>query len=263
MFLLIKLIKPFFLPPTLIALGMLISFVLFLRKKQGLGRILLVSTLAAYYLLSIEPVSYFLTRSLEGKSGFQEAVSNVQDVKAIVILAGGVGKKGGLRPFPELGGHSWRRLWHGIELYRRFEGRIPILYSGGSGDPFDPVPLEAALARSYAVSMSIPEEKFWIETTSRNTYESGAEVKRILDNRFPGASRHKIILVTSALHMPRSVGVMKKAGLQPVTSPADFTFGKLKLDPLSFMPRTSSFAASYNSIHEWVGMAGYKLLGKL
>jgi uncharacterized SAM-binding protein YcdF (DUF218 family) len=263
MFTLLKLIKPFLLPPTLIAIGMAASFLLLFRKKQKLGKTLLLLTLVIYYLLSIEPVAYLLAKSIEGKIDIEKFEVETENVEAIVVLAGGIDKKGGHRSYHELSGASWRRLWHGIELYKEFKGKIPILYSGGSGDPFDPVSVEAELAMNYAVSMGIPEEKFWIEQSSRNTYESGIEIKRILDRRFPEAERHRIILVTSALHMPRSMMVMKKVGLNTITSSADFAIGSLSLDPLSFFPSVSNFSTSTRSIHEWIGIGGYWLLGRI
>ncbi|MBI5025650.1 MAG: YdcF family protein [Nitrospirae bacterium] len=263
MFILLKLIKPFLLPPTLIAIGMATSFLLLLRKRQRLGKAFLLLTLATYYLLSIEPVAYLLAKNLENKMAIGKMEEETANVEAIVVLAGGIDKKGGHRPYHELSGISWRRLWHGIELYKEFKGKIPILYSGGSGDPFDPVSVEAELAMNYAVSMGIPKEKFWIENSSRNTYESGIEIKRILKGRFPGVERHRIILVTSALHMLRSMKVMKKAGINTIPSSADFAIGSLSLDPLSFSPSDSNFSISTFSIHEWIGIGGYWLLGRI
>lgn len=220
-------------------------------------------TLVIYYLLSIEPVAYLLAKNLENKMAIGKMEEETANIEAIVVLAGGIDKKGGHRPYHELSGASWRRLWHGIELYKEFKDKIPILYSGGSGDPFDPVSVEAELAMNYAVSMGIPEEKFWIENSSRNTYESGIEIKRILEGRFPGVERHRIILVTSALHMLRSMKVMKKAGLNTITSSADFAIGSLSLDPFSFFPSVSNFSTSTRSIHEWIGIGGYWLLGRI
>lgn len=263
MFTLLKLIKPFLLPPTLIAIGMLTSLFLFLLKKQRLGKTILLLTLLSYYSLSIEPVAFFLASSLASKGGIVSLQKGADNIEAIVILAGGASKKGGHRLYHELSGVSWRRLWHGIELYKEFKGELPILYSGGSGDPFDPVSVEAELAKNYAISIGIPEEKFWIEPKSRNTYESGIEIKRILDSRFPGIDKHKIILVTSAIHMPRSIRVMKKIGLHSIPSPADFTIGSLKLNLFSFFPSTGNFAVSSFAIHEWIGIWGYWLLGRV
>lgn len=263
MFTFIKIIKPFLLPSTIIAIGMAISFILFFYKKQRLGKSLLLLTLITYYLLSIEPVSYLLARSLERNMSIGNYNVETNDLGAIVVLAGGAEKKGGYRSYHELSGASWRRLWHGIELFKKLKGKRPIFYSGGSGDPFDPTTVEAELAKSYAVDMGIPREKFWVEKDSRNTYESGLAIKRILDDRFPKVKKHRILLVTSSFHMPRSMRVMRKVGLDPIPSPADFAIGSLNLDLLSFFPSVSNFSRSTRSIHEWIGIGGYWLLGQI
>ena len=137
---LMKLIKPFLLPHTLIFLGMLISFILLMRNKPKATKVILLITMASYYLLSIEPVAYLLVSNLQ-KSSVHLNLDTEKNVEAIVILAGGVNKMGGVSPFHELGGSSRKRLWHGIELYKDLGEVIPIIYSGGSGDPFDPTPV--------------------------------------------------------------------------------------------------------------------------
>lgn len=257
MFTFLKLIKPFFLPPVLIAIGMLASILLWPRKR---GRRILILTLVAYYLLSIQPVAYGLAHSLENQ--FSTAFTGAQDAEVIVILAGGANKKEGRRSFAELGGVSWKRLWHGIELHRELEN-MPVLYSGGSGDPFDPVSHEAELAKQYALAVGISEDMFWIESSSRNTYESALAIKHILEERFSEKDQHQVILVTSASHMRRSLGVMRKAGISAVPAAADFSQGVFRLNPLSFFPSHAYFSSSVSSIHEWVGIAGYWLMGRI
>ena len=213
MFTILKLIKPFFLPPTLVLLGMGLALFLLFRKRWRWGKIILGAILVIYYLLSTGPVNYLLIRSLETATpGFLGTDSGGGEPEAIVILAGGAWRSGPLRPRDELAGPSWRRLWRGIELYQEMEGQIPILYSGGSGNIFDGVSIEAKLSRRYALTAGIPESDFLIETTSRNTYENIRETKKILNREFPDSNPHRVILVTSSIHMPRAVLIAQKAG---------------------------------------------------
>ena len=269
MFNILQLIKPFLLPPTAIFIGLLAVFYLLVVKKWKWARRILVMVLVGYYLLSTGPVTYLLVRSLEravprvvrAEAILEEAGKS--EPEAIVILAGGAGKKGAARPISELQGPSWRRLWRGIELYREYGGKVPILYSGGSGDPFDQASIEAELAKEYALSMGIPASDFWTETTSRNTYENVQETKRILDQHFPGQSTHRVILVTSSTHMPRSILVMLKAGLSPIPAPADFPVATFPLDPFSFLPSAQAWMVSTKCLHEWIGIIAYRLMGRL
>src|SRR3989338_8074110 len=139
MFLALEIIKPFILPPALIALGMAMALLYLYRKRVRIAKNLLLITFVIYYLLSIKPTAFILTSSLV-RATFSPPITldtfkdNLPEV--IVILAGGVNPKDETRPLSELSGASWRRLWHGLEVYRQLDGKAPILYSGDSGDPF-------------------------------------------------------------------------------------------------------------------------------
>jgi len=260
MFTVLKLLKPFILPPTLVLAGMAAALVLAVRKRRrGAVRVLTV-TLLGYYLLSIEPTAYYLGRSLLRAV---PAPSGEGEPAVILVLAGGFRRAGGARPFSELSGPTWRRLWRGIEIYRERGGKVPIFFAGGSGDPFDPEPGQALLARDYALAMGIPGEDFWLEEDSRNTYENIREARRILDWEFPGEERHRVILVTSASHMLRSVLVARKAGLDPVPAPADHGYSSPAGSPLAFYPSARPFLVSTSCLHEWLGIAFYRLQGRL
>ena len=263
MFTILQLLKPFVLPPTLIALGLAISLFLFLRGKYRSGKVILIIVFLSYYLLSINPVAAFLSLSLAQKYADKESDINLEKVDIIVVLSGGVLKKGGYRPYHELSGASWKRLWHGVEVFKELEGQIPILYVGGTGKTFKSASVESELAKRYAVEIGIPDERFWTGPKSRNTYESGIEIKQILDMHFPVVKRHKIILVTSAIHMLRSKMVMEKVGLDVVSSPADFVSGGISFKFSSFIPTVRNFSVSYFAVHEWIGIAVYKLLGRI
>ncbi len=261
MFTLLKLLKPFLLPPVLVLFGLAAALVLAVRKKRRWTIRILSVTLLGYYLLSIEPVAYLLVRSLEGSAPASAAGEG--EPVAILVLAGGYHRAGGARPFPELAGPSWRRLWRGIEVYRERGGKIPILYVGGSGDPFDSSPGQALLARGYALASGVPREDFWIEEDSRDTYENAREARAILEREFPGVEPLPVILVTSSTHMLRSVLVSRKAGLDPAPVPADYPVGKVSLSPLAFYPSPEVFLISTRCLHEWLGIAAYRLRGRL
>lgn len=258
-----KLIEIFSLPPTLIAIGMATCLFLFFRGKYRSGKIFLVVVFLIYYLFSIKPFASLLVRSLEVNNVVKMSSLNIEEIETIVVLSGGVSKKGGHRPYHELSGMSWRRLWHGVEVFKELKGRTPILYVGGIGKTFKSASIEAELAKKCAIAAGLPDEKFWTESTARNTHESGIAIKRILDERYPSIKKHKIILVTSVLHMRRSKKVMEKIGIQTIPSSADFVARSLKPKPLSFIPSVRSFYVSNFAIREWIGIGCYKLLGRI
>jgi uncharacterized SAM-binding protein YcdF (DUF218 family) len=219
---------------------------LFFCGKYRTGKVLLLVVFLFYYLLSINPVASFLSLSLMDENAVNGSDISLEKADAIVVLSGGVLKKNGYRSFHELSGISWKRLWHGIEVFKELEGQIPILYVGGTGKTFKSASVESELAKVYAVEIGVPDERFWTGPKSRNTYESGIEIKQILDT-----------------HLLRSKMVMEKVGLDVVPSPADFVSGGISFKFSSFIPTISNFSVSYFAVHEWIGIAGYKLLGRI
>lgn len=263
MFTALKLLKPFLLPPTLLAIAFAIGIVLVWRGRRRAGLRVLMLACAAYVLLALPPVASFLAWTLERQYVGPIALEAHRDADAIVVLAGGADEAGGYRGVSELGGSSWRRLWRGIAVYRALDGAVPILYSGGSGDPFHPVSREAELARSYAIAAGVPDTAVRVESVSRTTYENGIAVAQLLRSEVPSGARAKVLLVTSAWHMPRAVAVFRKLEMTVIPTPADFSGGTVRVTPLDLFPSADAFASSVGSIHEWVGIAGYRVLGRL
>lgn len=266
MFLFLKLLKPFLLPPTLIALGMIAAIVALRKRKYRLVTMALAVTLGAYYLLSIEPVAYALVWTLERQyRDSPTAITVPQSLEtsaAIVVLAGGATERDVHRPIGELSGDAWRRLWRGITAYHALRGAVPVIYSGGSGDPFQTYSSEGAIAQEVAVRAGVPRDAFMVEDASRTTYENGLAVRAILE-RMEDAEGKPVLLVTSARHLPRAMGVFAALGMHAIPLPAGIEAGSLDLDPLSFFPSATAFASSVASIHEWVGMVGYRVMGKM
>ncbi|MBI4434405.1 YdcF family protein [Candidatus Uhrbacteria bacterium] len=265
MFTILKLLKPFLLPPTLLAAAFAIGCVLVWKGRRRIGLWTLTGALAVFVLLSLDPIANGLVWTLERRYGVPPTITeHHRDAVAIVILAGGATEPDGRRDVGELSGASWRRLWRGIATYRELDGIVPIVYSGGSGDPFNAVSHEAELARSYALWVAgVPEDRFLVETASRTTYENGVAIVRMIRERSPDITKPKVLLVTSAWHMRRAVAVFEGLGVAIVPIPADFAARTLRVTPLSIFPSADAFSSSVTSIHEWIGIAGYRLLGRL
>ncbi len=265
MFTALKLLTPLLLPPMLLTMAFIVGIVL-LRwpQRHRWGVRILIAAVVAFALLSLEPTARFLAWTLERQYPEPQSLVGVSGVSAIVVLGGGA--DAGTSDFrdAELGGSSWRRLWRGITAYRALVGTIPLIYSGGSGDPFQAESHEAELAKSYAVATGVPVEQFWVEAQSRDTYENGIAVRRLLQERTPQSAPHRILLVTSARHLPRAMGVFTQLGMNPIPVPADVAVrGGFPRSPLQFLPAADAFASSTASIREWIGMIGYRVRGRM
>lgn len=135
-----------------------------------------------------------------------------------------------------------------------------IIISGGTGSLMQNEPAESFFLQKAFISNGVPDSAVIIESRSRNTYENAVYSKQIADSlRLPPP----YILVTSAMHMPRSVRVFKKAGSDIIAFPCDFrvTPQKFSLDNY-ILPNANLMNEWGIFIKEIVGLWVYKLTGK-
>ena len=100
-----------------------------------------------------------------------------------------------------------------------------------------------------------------VEDKSRNTRENALNVKDLLKERHLGSS---IILVTSALHMPRAIRIFTRVGLKVTPAPADYRVAPTQGSAwFRLIPSAEALAGSTSAIKEYMGIATYKLLGWL
>jgi len=115
--------------------------------------------------------------------------------------------------------------------------------------------------------MNVPADAMWLEDRSRNTYENALFSRQILDPR--GIDR--IILVTSAMHMPRAVGLFEHLGFEVIPAPVDFnaTFSpadeRLSLGAvlLDLIPSVDNLELTSRVMKEYFGLIVYRMRGWL
>ena len=125
-------------------------------------------------------------------------------------------------------------------------------------------PVEAEQAEELRTGALSDSPWVWIESISTNSYESAVEIKRLLDDRFPGRARHRILLVTSAWHMPRSAGVFEKTGVDVVPEPCDYRVGELwDLEVPQLLPNYEALSTFTVAFREWMAIVLYRVRGRL
>lgn len=133
-----------------------------------------------------------------------------------------------------------------------------VVFSGGSGAPLRPKPTEAEYAVPVLIELGVDPGRIIIEDKSRDTYENALFSREIAQPK-PG---DVWVLVTSAWHMPRSVGVFRHVGWSVLPYPVDYlTFSAAD------RARESSFRLPRLEIlrqaaHEWQGLVYYRLAGR-
>ena len=134
-----------------------------------------------------------------------------------------------------------------------------ILVSGGDGSLSGAYEGDAAASLRFFSAFGLARDRLITEMTSRNTDENAQNSREVLlDNGLSDC-----LLITSAFHMPRSVGLFRKAGLIVTPWPTDFrTTGKVRL-ALDLTQPTLNAQQMATATREWLGLLAYRALGRI
>ncbi|HXN33592.1 MAG TPA: YdcF family protein, partial [Polyangiaceae bacterium] len=210
----------FFLSKTLDALlspltwsVVLIAIGLFWPGPSIRRRLCAVAGLAVLLLFSFEPLANALERTLERSATRTYRADIVYDA---VILLGGVVDRSAASGEPSYNDNV-ERLIVTYDLLRTNHARR-VIVSGGVLDPAAPNLVEAEVLARQLVDWGIARDRITIEPHSRNTYENAVESRRIAE----GSGWTRLLIVTSAFHMPRALGCFRAVGLAVDTLPVDY-----------------------------------------
>jgi uncharacterized SAM-binding protein YcdF (DUF218 family) len=244
-FLITNFISSLLLPPLNCLVLITIGWFLWHRRPK-MARALVGAGVILLSILSLPVVGFMLTRGLETEPLNMKQVKNAQ---AIVVLGGGRNREA-----PEYGGDTVSsgglvRLRYAATLHR--VTGLPVLVTGGKPDGGELSEAET-MRRALTTEFTVPVK--WVEEKAENTRESAARVASILGM----AGIHRVLLVSHAAHMRRSIEAFTGAGLQLVPAPTDFLGPLTSLD---FLPQTGGLDASSRALHEWLGILWYRLRG--
>lgn len=247
MFLLKKLISPLFMPVSVVLMLALVGlFCLWFTRRQRTGKVLVTVAIGLLGLLSHDCVSNLLAGPLEKKYPPITNMASVQGVKWIVVLGGGSEVDPKLPASTFLSGPSLVRLLEGVSLYKRNPGSKLIVTGRSSFGGITPV---AAVMADVAREWGVKAEDIVVERASKDTKDHAAFVKEIVgDDRF--------VLVTSASHMPRTMGLFRRQRLAPKAAPTDYMAKARegRLTPQDFFPSAEGLEKTERAVHEYLGL---------
>ena len=244
-------------PLTWVAAVLLIGVVLLsLRshRPQVWGRNLCVTATVLLFFLGWQALPDTLIRGLEEQH--QPPSTNLSGYAGVVVL-------GGVFRLPDGRGHELPALGRGADrivaplpLLRRYP-QMRIVFTGGDGSLFNPGEGEAEVAKVFLTGVGVDMSRALFESRSRNTYENA-----IFSRDLPGVDiKQPWLLVTSAAHMPRALATFQKAGWNVTPYPVDYDS--------SHPPQWLSYSlmqgilAWETVLHEYVGLAAYRLSGRI
>lgn len=243
-----KIAAQILLPPGILAWLGLLS----VRYWKRWGRWLALALFAILYLLATEPVKDALLAPLE--NAYPPLAAGEVPPDAVIVLLGG-----GLREnAPEYGGEdrlsgeSLLRTVYAAELARR-TGRL-LIATGGAPLSEESLP-EAEIMRNVLLELGVDGGRILVETQANTTWENARNVASML---LPLGKR-KVILVTSAWHMPRAMFAFEQFGFVPMAAPCAFRTTFRPYDARSVLPHWESFYDSCHALHEFLGLFWYRI----
>ncbi|MFQ5581649.1 MAG: YdcF family protein [Mariprofundaceae bacterium] len=245
-----KSLSQLLLPPGGLIL-LAVAGLIFWRKWWGRGLVGL--SLALFYLLSTEPVRDVLLNPLETAHPPLQANALPAGKLAIVLLGGGIYEKA-----PEYGGrdslgqYALMRTVYAAELAK--QTALPVHATGGAPLTEDAEP-EGRIMRRWLLKLGVPANLAHAEVVANNTWENAGYIKALLDKQ----GIRRIILVTSAWHMPRAVWCFRVHGLDVIAAPCAYLVERESYDLRSFLPRWNVLDDSGHALHEYLGVLWYHI----
>lgn len=265
MFLYLSKLLPLLLYPLGLAVVLLVVGWLW-RRRPRLLSVALLGAMAILVLGGNRCVAYSLVRSLEWR---YQPPADLPEVGAIVVLGGSTRQAADPRPLVEVN-ETGDRLLYAAYLYHQ-GAADHILLTGGTIEWLSPDETRPEAEDMAAVMemLGVPREALWLEPQSRNTYENALFSRPILDE----AGVERILLVTSAMHMPRSAAIFEKQGIEVIPAPADYIVSELDwryLWQAGLAAQTLNLIPSAENLHyttlvmkEYIGIVVYWLQGWL
>jgi uncharacterized SAM-binding protein YcdF (DUF218 family) len=245
-------------PSNLIALMIFIGALIWWWGRVRPGRWMLLTGAALYIVCASGPVGPLLTLALENR--FSRPALDMPAPDGVIVLGGAmdetmIANRGAL-----VLGPSGSRMTEAAALALRYPN-AKMVFTGGSADILGngSSMSEAQGARLLFTSLGLPPDRFVYEDRSRNTWENAIFTRDLVQPK----AGERWLLVTSATHIPRAMGVFRQAGFDVVAWPAHyFTSGRLR-DALSPARQASDGLMLVDiAAREWIGLVVYRLTGK-
>lgn len=254
MFVLSKILGFLLTPGTLLLLALIVGCsLIWTRGLWRLGRRILSVLALVLLTVTVLPVDDMILSPLENRFPANPPIP--EHVDGIIVLGGSIDPYLSAAHHQVVMNESSERLVEGARL-SRLHPEARLLFTGGSADPLRPDMREAPVAQQALIDMGADPAHLLIEDASRNTYENAVFSQRLVQPQ----KGEVWLLITSAKHMPRAVGVFRSVGWPVVPWPVDYATGSQArwVNADKTLTRLGNLS---NGLHEWAGLLFYRLSG--
>ena len=234
--------------PILLVLQLLALLFLLRRKTRWAGVLLVLLSTGLLFVASYPPLSTRITAPLEQQ--YPSYHPGTTPVDYIAVLGAGYVHDKQLPVTSELNPEGVVRLVEGIRIYRLNPGSKLIFTGYNAGEPES----YTDKIRQLATALGVPEQDILTFNGPRDT----AEEARLIASKFADTS---LVLVTSAAHMPRALGLFRRAGLDPIPAPTNHL--SRSVDCYTVFPDAQTLYSTQFWLHEELGLLWAKLMGQI
>jgi uncharacterized SAM-binding protein YcdF (DUF218 family) len=243
--------------PTNFLIGAgIVGAVLLATRFAALGRRLMVAAVVLLAICGFSPLGNLLLYPLESRFPPWDAGRGTPD--GMVILGGSIDPDISMAHGVAVVSHAADRLIAAAALARRYPD-ARIIFTGGSGNLISNDAREGDYVADTFESLGISRSRLTVDRRARNTQENAEFAKAIAAPK----AGERWLLVTSAYHMSRSVGLFRKAGFAIEPYPVSWLVGgRAEIWQLSNLS-VDGLSRVDTGVREWMGLAVYRATGKI
>lgn len=241
-------------PDALLLLLALMGLLFLFLNKLKLAKIFLAFTILSFSFIAFLPLDEWLAYPLENR--FSAKPDLPANIDGIIVLGGAI---------DALASSLWQQVEMGsagernsafVTLAKRYP-EAKLVFTGGQGLLAHQDLKGADFAQIFFTQLGLPSERVIFERESRNTYENVINSQKLI----PSTANETWILITSATHMPRAVGLFCQQNWSVIPYPVDHgtSPGRLVRVEFNFADNLSFLKIS---LHEWLGLFAHRISGK-
>lgn len=247
----------FLLLPTNFLIGVcFIGAALMFTRFASLGRKLVIAAVLLLVICGLSPLGSALLYPLEQRFPPWDAGRGAPD--GIIVLGASIDADISAARGTAVVRGAPDRIIAAAALAKRYPN-ARLVFSGGSANLVSNDAREADFAGEIFESLGVDKSRLTMERQSRNTKENADFSKALVAPK----DGERWLLVTSAFHMPRSVGLFRKAGFAVEPYPVDWRVGgRGDLKTFSNVA-VEGLARTDLAIREWIGLIAYRATGRI
>jgi len=242
-------------PSAMLLIVLLAGGALLFTRYWRAGRWLVAAGAVLFLIGGTSPLSTWLTLPLEQR--FARADLSGPAIDGIIVLGGAGDARVGAGRHAHAINETAERITEAAALALRYP-HAKLVFTSGTTRYRGKIVSEADAADLIFRDLGIAADRLIPEAASNNTWENAVFTKALVQPQ-PG---QRWLLVTSAHHMPRAMGVFRKVGFPVEPWPVDYRTADERDVRLLFRTPSEGLRRLELAVHEWIGLIAYRLMGR-